>query len=201
MELFPHDPTANLLPRDGAVHYFGAVLTATEADRYLAEFLREIPWRSDETVMFGKHIVTARKVAWFADGGRSYTYSGTTKAAAAWTPALAALKELAENRTGARFNACLLNRYHDGDEGMGWHSDNEKEIVYESAIASLSLGAEREFRLKHKETDERVAVSLTHGSLLVMRGATQRNWLHCIPKTKKVRSPRVNLTFRLMADG
>jgi alkylated DNA repair dioxygenase AlkB len=200
MDLFGNDPTANLLPCDGTVTYFGPVLSVSEARRYFDILLRDILWKHDEAVIFGKRIVTARKVAWYGDSNFSYIYSGTTKQALAWTPELAELKTRVETLTGSRFNSCLLNLYHDGGEGMGWHSDDEKSLVRNSAIASLSLGAEREFRFKHKRDGMKVSVLLESGSLLVMKDATQSHWLHSIPKSKKVTSPRINLTFRTMIE-
>lgn len=200
MDLFGNDPTANLLPCDGTVNYFGPVLTVSEVRRHYDALLRDIPWKHDEAVIFGKRIVTARKVAWYGDSDFSYTYSGTTKQALDWTPELAELKTLVESLAGSRFNSCLLNLYHNGGEGMAWHSDDEKSLVRNSAIASLSLGAEREFRFKHKRDGLKTSVLLESGSLLVMRNATQSHWLHSIPKSKKVISPRINLTFRTMVD-
>ena len=200
MDLFGNDPTANLLPCDGTVNYFGPVLTVSETRRHYDALLRDIPWKHDEAVIFGKRIVTARKVAWYGDSDFSYTYSGTTKQALDWTPGLAELKTLVESLAGSRFNSCLLNLYHNGGEGMAWHSDDEKSLVRNSAIASLSLGAEREFRFKHKRDGLKTSVLLESGSLLVMKGATQSHWLHSIPKSKKVISPRINLTFRTMVD-
>ena len=179
--------------------YFGPVMPAAEADGYFMTLLRDIPWRHDETVMFGKRIVVAREVAWFGDSDFPYTYSGTTKRALPWTDELAALKALAEKRTGATFNSCLLNLYHHGGEGMGWHSDDEKSLAANSAIASLSFGAERVFRFRHKQDGETISVLLEHGSLLVMEGPTQVHWLHAVPKSAKIKMPRINLTFRTMA--
>ena len=199
MDLFGNDPAANLLPRDGTVNYFGLVLTTADARRFYDTLLREIPWKNDEAVIFGKRIVTARKVAWYGDSDFSYTYSGTTKHALVWTDELAALKSIVEKLTVTRFNSCLLNLYHDGNEGMAWHSDDEKSLGRNSTIASVSLGAEREFRLKHKRLDEKVSVLLESGSLLVMKDTTQTHWLHSIPKSKKIKTPRINLTFRTMA--
>lgn len=198
MELFGNDPTANLLPCGGTVNYFGPVLTATDTRFFYETLLRDIPWKNDEAVIFGKRIVTARKVAWYGDSNFSYTYSGTTKQALVWTDELAALKSIVEKLSATRFNSCLLNLYHDGNEGMAWHSDDEKSLGRDSTIASVSLGAEREFRFKHKRLDEKVSVLLESGSLLVMKGTTQTHWLHSIPKTKKIRTPRINLTFRTM---
>ena len=198
MDLFGNDPAANLLPRDGTVNYFGPILNPADTRRFYETLLREIPWKNDEAVIFGKHIITARKVAWYGDSDFSYTYSGTTKQALVWTDELAALKAIVEQLTATRFNSCLLNLYHDGNEGMTWHSDDEKSLGRNSTIASVSLGAEREFRLKHKRSDEKISVLLESGSLLVMKDATQTHWLHSIPKSKKIKTPRINLTFRTM---
>ncbi|MEO5917635.1 MAG: alpha-ketoglutarate-dependent dioxygenase AlkB [Luteolibacter sp.] len=198
MDLFGNDPTANLLPCDGTVNYFGPILNVVETKRYYETLLRDIPWKHDEAVIFGKHISTARKVAWYGDSDFSYTYSGTTKQALVWTPELAALKATVETLTKTVFNSCLLNLYHDGNEGMAWHSDDEKSLGKDSTIASVSFGAEREFRLKHKRTEDKVSVLLESGSLLVMKDTTQTHWLHSIPKSAKIKTPRINLTFRTM---
>jgi alkylated DNA repair dioxygenase AlkB len=191
----------NLLPFDGQVDDYGRVLKDAEAERYLERLLRDIEWRHDEAVIFGRHIFTKRKVAWYGDDGYSYTYSNITREALAWTDDLLALKRLVEKLTGARYNSCLLNLYHDGEEGMAWHSDDEKELEPGGAIASLSFGAERRFLFRHKVSKEKVEMMLEAGSLVVMRGATQSHWLHSLPKMKKVREPRVNLTFRTMMRG
>ncbi len=201
MDLFGNDPTANLLPCDGTVNYFGPILNVAKTKFYFETLLHEIPWKNDEAVIFGKRIITARKVAWYGDSNFSYTYSGTTKQALVWTPELSELKTIVENLTGTVFNSCLLNLYHHGDEGMAWHSDDEKSLGKDSTIASVSFGAEREFRLKHKRTEDKVSVLLESGSLLVMKDTTQSHWLHSIPKTKKVTTPRINLTFRTMIHG
>lgn len=188
----------NLLPCDGVVTYQGSVFTPDECASHLARLIAEIPWEHDETVMFGKRIVTKRKVAWFADGGRSYTYSGTEKCAHGWTEHLLFLKAAAEKFSGAACNSCLLNLYHNGGEGMGWHSDDENSLQSGAPILSLSFGAERKFSFRHKRTKETVSVFLDDGSLLVMGGETQKNWHHQLPKSAKVSLPRVNLTFRTM---
>ena len=188
----------NLLPADGIVDYYGQVLEPAEATHYLDRLLHQIEWRNDEAVIFGRHIITKRKVAWYGDSDYTYTYSNIIRQALSWTEDLLALKDVVERVTGAAYNSCLLNLYHDGDEGMAWHSDDEKELAPQGAIASLSFGAERRFLLRHKSSKEQVELSLAAGSLLVMRGVTQTHWLHSLPKMKKVRAPRVNLTFRLI---
>lgn len=202
MSLFPveFDASQNLLPYQGCVNYYGQIMDAAEADAYLQRLLETIAWQNDLAVIFGKTIVTKRKVAWYADQAFSYTYSKTTKQALPWTPELLALKALVEAKTGETFNACLLNLYHSGEEGMAWHSDAERELKQHAAIASLSLGAERKFAFKHKQTNEKVELLLAHGSLLVMKHETQTYWLHRLPPTKKIQDVRVNLTFRMMNE-
>jgi len=192
------ETTNNLLPYDGIVNYYGKVMDTTEADKYLDILLDTIQWKNDEAIIFGRHIITKRKVAWYGDAGYSYTYSNTTKQALSWTKELLELKELAERLTGQKYNSCLLNLYHNGDEGMAWHSDDEKSLGKDTSIASLSFGAERKFALKHRVSKEPLSLILENGSLLVMKGATQTNWLHSLPKSKKINTPRVNLTFRTM---
>jgi alkylated DNA repair dioxygenase AlkB len=192
------DPMTNLLPFDGHADYYGQVMAPQQAEHYLGRMLTTIEWRNDEAVIFGRHIITKRKVAWYGDDGFFYTYSNITRQALQWTPELMALKALTEKLTGTHYNSCLLNLYHTGDEGMAWHGDDEKELEPNGAIASLSLGAERRFLLRHRQSKQTVEVMLAAGSLLVMRGVTQTFWMHSLPKTKKVTSPRVNLTFRTM---
>jgi alkylated DNA repair dioxygenase AlkB len=198
MNLFNTGVVTNLLPFDGAADYYGNVLTAPEARHYLDKMLHRIEWRNDEAVIFGRHIITKRKVAWYGNESYSYAYSGKVRDALAWTPELLELKAVIERHTGRHFNSCLLNLYHTGDEGMAWHSDDEKTLEPDGAIASLSLGAERKFSFRHRKTRETLSVQLEPGSLLVMHGPTQTNWMHALPKTKKVTLPRVNLTFRTM---
>jgi alkylated DNA repair dioxygenase AlkB len=197
MDLFSNNNSdENLLPCDGIVNYYGALLPPAKAKAYFEKLLHTLDWKNDEVFMYGKRIVTKRKVAWYAQGPYAYTYSHTTKQALPWTKELLALKTLAEQRSGDHFNCCLLNLYHSGEEGMGWHSDDEDTIVPHSAIASLSLGAERKFAFKHKQNGDTVSLQLHNGSLLVMKGAVQTHWWHSLPKTKKVSQPRINLTFR-----
>ena len=198
MDLFSNNTIGNLLPYDGTVNYHGKILKPDEALNYCDVLMNTIAWKNDEAVIFGRHIITKRKAAWYGDDGYFYTYSGTTKQALRWTPDLLALKQLVEEITGVSFNSCLLNLYHNGDEGMAWHSDDESSLGKNTTIASLSFGAERKFCLKHKTTKQLVSTILENGSLLIMKDATQTNWLHSLPKTKRVHRPRINLTFRTM---
>jgi alkylated DNA repair dioxygenase AlkB len=198
MQLFeyPDNEPVNLLPMDGVVTYHYPLITPSLAQLYFEQLMNTIEWRHDETVIFGKRIITKRKVAWYGELPFSYTYSQTTKHALYWTKELLALKALAEQQSGETYNSCLLNLYHSGEEGMGWHSDNEKELKREGAIASISLGATRKFVFKHVRTGDKVECLLENGSLLVMKGATQTHWVHRLPPSKKISSPRINLTFR-----
>jgi alkylated DNA repair dioxygenase AlkB len=198
MELFDTDAIRNLLPYDGEVIYYGQILTSEEANHYLSVLLDTVAWKNDEAVIFGKHIITKRKVAWYGDGNYAYTYSNTTKLALSWTKELLKLKVLVEKLTGTQFNSCLLNLYHDGNEGMAWHSDDERSLDKDTTIASLSFGAARKFSLKHRQSKYTTSVILDSGSLLAMKGSTQTYWLHALPKSTKVKLPRVNLTFRTM---
>lgn len=202
MDLFSGltDETHNYLPYDGEVNYFGPVMERPNADQYLAALLEGVEWKNDEAFIMGKHFITKRKVAWYGDKPFEYTYSNATKRALPWTKELAELKTLIESRSGETFNSCLLNLYHTGEEGMAWHSDGEKDLKKNGAIASVSFGAERKFAFKHKRNKVTVALTLEHGSLLMMKGTTQTHWLHRLPPTKKVFTPRVNLTFRTIVD-
>lgn len=194
------DHKKNLLPRDGTVHYFGKILNEEDAIHYLNVLLNKIKWKNDEAIIFGKKIMTKRKVAWYGEKPYQYTYSKTTKLALPWTTELLELKSKVEQESGETFNSCLLNLYHDGSEGMAWHSDGEKDLKKNGAIASVSFGSERKFAFKHKETKEKVELVLEHGSLLIMKDATQTHWLHRLPPTTKSKTPRVNLTFRTIVE-
>ena len=202
MELFdlPFDHTKNLLPQGGVVNYYGRIIKQEEAYVYFQLFMENLDWKNDEAIIAGKKIVTKRKVAWYGDEPFQYTYSKTTKSALPWTKELIKLKTIIEDETSESFNSCLCNLYHDGNEGMAWHSDAEKDLKKNEANASVSFGAERKFAFKHKETKEKVELKLEHGSLLIMKGATQTHWLHRLPPTKRIHQPRINLTFRTIEN-
>jgi len=190
----------NLLPNDGEVIYFGKILESKKADFYFEHLLKTIAWERDEVINFGKRKGTKRMTGWDGEKEFEKTNSKINRKAKPFTTELEELKKLVEQRTGLEFNSCLLNLYHSGEEGMSWHSDAEAELGKDPAIASISLGAERKFVLKHKTSKEKVSVELEHGSLLLMKGETQKNWLHSLPKTKKVKEPRINLTFRKILE-
>lgn len=205
MDLFSEinkaDNPDNLLPYNGEVYYFGPIFSAEESIDLYQKLLDGLAWKADEAVIFGKHITTKRKVAWYADQAFEYTYSNTTKKALEWTDSLLFIRERTQKIIGETFNSCLANLYHSGEEGMAWHSDGEKDLVKHGCIASLSFGATRWFHFKHKQSAEKRKVELVPGSLLIMQGSTQTHWLHRLPPTKKVHSPRINLTFRQMREG
>ena len=201
MDLFQKyaDKGHNYLSHQGEAFYFGQIFSQAESNKYYQHLMEGIEWQNDAVIIYGKKVTTKRKVAWYGDKAFGYRYSNVTKIALPWSPVLKLLKNAVELESGESFNSCLLNLYHDGSEGMGWHSDNEKELKKHAAIASLSFGAERRFSFKHRKTNERVALYLEHGSLLIMKGETQENWLHSLPPIKSVCSPRINLTFRTIA--
>jgi len=203
MNLIDNNKIVQVLNRDGRVDYYGKIITNVKANLYFEILLQNIVWKNDEAIILGKHIITKRKTAWYGDSDYLYTYSNITRRALPWTSELRDLKQLVEKLTETKFNSCLLNLYHDGNEGLAWHSDDEKVLRRNGTIASLSFGAERKFSLKHKKTKQTISIILEHGSLLVMKDETQVYWLHGLPKTKKIVMPRINLTFReiIYLDG
>ena len=188
----------SLLPCDGEALLFPNFIPSAQHGVCFEELLKTSFWQNDEVVMFGKRLTMQRKTAWYGEKPFKYTYSKVERTALPFTPVLLKLKNRVEEETGEHFNSALLNLYHHGMEGMGSHSDDEDSIVPQSAIASLSFGAERPFVFLHKTTREKIKVSLPAGSLLLMRGECQQKWWHELPKTKQVMIPRINITFRLM---
>jgi len=188
----------NIIAQDGIALYHEKVLTDEQIKPLYDKLLNNINWENERVVMFGKEIITKRKVAFYSDPLIAYTYSSKTKIGLPWKDPLIILKNIVESLTKQTYNACLLNLYHNGEEAMGWHSDNEKEIIANSSIASLSIGASRKFSFKHKVTKETISIQLGNGSLLEMKGTIQSHWLHTLPKSKKITESRINLTFRQM---
>ena len=189
----------NLLPYDGVVRYFGVMMPATEANSQFEQLVNAILWQHDEVVIFGKRIKTARRTGWYGDAPFVYRYSGVAKTALPWTDALLSLKSLTEKITGGTFNSSLLNLYDDGSQSMGWHADDEPHMTAGASIASWSFGAERKFSFRHRLTKETVSLTLENGSLLTMEGNIQQHWQHALPKSLRVKAPRVNATFRTFA--
>jgi alkylated DNA repair dioxygenase AlkB len=197
MDLFSREHRSlNLLPYEGCVVYYGQIMSVQQADGYFEALCNSIAWQHDEAIIYGKRIITKRKVAWYGDRSFSYTYSKVTKHALPWNSVLLELKQMVERMSGESFNACLLNLYHDGQEGMAWHSDGEVDLEKNATIASLSFGAQRKFAFKHKITQQKVELYLAHGSLLLMQESTQTYWLHRLPPSSKISTARINLSFR-----
>ena len=178
---------------------------AGEPERPSAEALAaELPLRTDTFSMFGRTVAVPRLISWHGDPGCRYRYSGQTYEPAPWLPSLSRIRALLAQRTGIAFNAVLANYYRDGRDSVGWHSDDERELGPardDVAIASLSLGATRRFTMRHRTNGDRRSFALTDGSLLLMRGTTQQNWRHALPKTAAPVGPRLNLTFRVIDRG
>ncbi|WP_309685314.1 alpha-ketoglutarate-dependent dioxygenase AlkB [Armatimonas sp.] len=184
---------------DADVRFYPDFFNEPEATRLLAELTQTIPWRQDQIRLFGRWVDQPRLTAWHGDPGCSYTYSGMTMQPQAWTAELLAIKERIEPVAGVVFNSVLLNYYRTERDSMGWHSDDEKELGENPVIASVNLGATRRFHFKHKShKEQRVALDLTAGSLLIMAGTTQHFWLHQLPKSARSLEPRINLTFRVI---
>ena len=189
-----------IINKDGIAIYTDSLIPAEKSEFFLLQLSKNIQWKNDESVIFGKHYITRRKTAWYGDRPFNYTYSKIKRTALPWTNELLEIKHVVENNESTKFNSCLLNLYHDGDDGMGWHSDNEKELKKNSVIASVSLGAERKFSFKHKKNKENIDLILGNGSLLVMKEQIQTHWMHQLPKSKKISEPRINLTFRTISS-
>ncbi len=192
------DPAESIviLAKDGRAEYINHFYDAEVSDSLFTNVLGSLTWESDQIFMFGRLVTTARKVAWVGDPDCLYTYSGVQKIPQVWTKELLQMKHKLEQLTGHTYNSCLLNLYHTGDEGMGWHSDNEKDLDSTTPIASVSLGARRKFAFRHKQDKTTSSIFLEHGSLLIMHPPIQEHWHHSLLKTKTITSPRINLTFR-----
>lgn len=186
----------NLLDKDGSAYYYPDFINAADCTRLMNHLETSLQWESDQLLMFGKRVTMRRKVAWVGDQNCSYTYSGVKKEAQPWIPELLSIKKQMEELTNSEFNSCLLNLYHDGADGMGWHSDDEKELDVQSPIASLSLGAIRKFAFRHKQDKSTISLFLENGSALIMHSPTQQFWQHALLKTTTIHTRRINLTFR-----
>ena len=183
--------------RGGRLALWPAFLDAARADAALAGLREEIEWSQHYVHIAGRRMACPRLSAWYGDPGASYRYSRQTYEPLALPPRLEAVRSLLQETLGIRFNSVLLNLYRDGADSMGWHSDDEPELGDDPVIASLSLGATRRFRLRHRERSApSCGFDLEHGSLLVMDGATQRNWQHAVPRTRRKVGTRLNLTWR-----
>ncbi|EKD08690.1 MULTISPECIES: alpha-ketoglutarate-dependent dioxygenase AlkB family protein [Limnospira] len=188
-----------IIDTDGLVILYGNFLKLAESDRLFGELYKSINWRQEQIKIFGKIRPIPRLTAWYADEGKSYTYSGIEHHAQPWNPTLKSIKSQVEDIAEVTFNSVLINLYRDGKDSMSWHSDDEPELGKNPIIASVSLGGTRRFSGKHKiSKDRKFHIDLTSGSLLLMKGETQHFWQHQIPKTSRVVEPRINLTFRMV---
>ena len=194
--LFPVN--GELLPYDGSAVLVPDFFSPSEADSYFNDLLAATPWEQNSLMMFGKRVPEPRMSAWHAEAGMEYTYSGQPRTPHPWNEPLTAVRLACEAHIGHSFNGALLNLYRTGADAMGWHSDDEPINGFNPVIASISLGAERQFDLRHKHTNEVVSAVLPHGSLLVMSGSCQTNWHHRIAKTSRKIEPRINVTFRFL---
>lgn len=192
--LFAENAETLISDESGEAIYYPAFLNRDEGDRLFTDFLHTLPWKTEHIRIAGQTIPVPRLSCWFGDA--AYTYSGITMQAARMTSSLADLRQKVQAFTGQTFNSVLCNFYRNQNDSVAWHADDEPELGMNPCIASISLGASRKFILRHKKTKHRILVDLSHGSLLVMAGALQHNYLHCLPKLTTTVQGRINLTFR-----
>jgi alkylated DNA repair dioxygenase AlkB len=185
---------------DADVSIFRHLFKPDQSDRLFRDLLNQTNWRQENMRLYGKQVDLPRLTAWYGDSGKSYSYSGISMEPNQWTETLLEIKRRVDRETGVRFNSVLLSLYRTGQDSLSWHQDDEPELGQDPVIASVSFGGTRSFQFKHKARKElnKVSIDLTHGSLLIMKGPTQRFWVHQIPKTSKPVSPRINLTFRFI---
>lgn len=186
------------LPVD-LLEYHAGFFNAAESHTFLDTFINTIPWMQEDIPMYGKLVKTPRLTAWFGDRNKEYIFSGTKHYPNLWTPELIQIKERIETLAGVKFNSILLNYYRDANDSVAWHSDDEYELGVNPIIASVSFGQARRFDIRHKQDcDRKYSIYLENGSLLIMKGDLQHNWVHQIPKSTKPLKARVNLTFRVI---
>jgi alkylated DNA repair dioxygenase AlkB len=197
------DNTPVVLPmQDAEVTYFPQFLDSQLADYYFARITDSLAWRHEYIKIYGKRVKIPRLQAWYGDPEAIYRYSGLSMLPLPWTKELDELKVICQKSCNTTFNSVLANLYRNGLDSMGQHADNEPELGDNPVIASISLGQTRHFDFRHNTSKEKVRIALDHGSLLIMSGATQKHWQHCITKSQKPMSKRINLTFRrIIADG
>lgn len=194
------ESTINLNLEGADITYYPNFFNTEDSNLYLKNLLKTINWQQDTITVYGKKHLQPRLTAFYADNGKTYKYSNIIMQPHTFKNDLLKIKNKIETKLKIKFTSCLANLYRNGNDGNGWHADNEKELGKNPIIASVTFGAERSFQFKHK-TNKLLKTKLTlqHGSLLLMQGETQKNWLHQIPKTKKNIGKRINLTFRIIA--
>ena len=181
-----------------ALYYPGFIDDAADVEHDLAA---AIEWREESLLIFGRRVKVPRLCAWYGDDGVAYRYSHAEHRADLWPPEVRSLRDTLHSRLGIRFNFVLANLYRDGNDALGWHADNERELGPYPCIASLSFGVSRRFCMRTRTRDRRFSVLLEPGSLLLMWGTSQRDWQHSVPRSSGVNEPRINLTFRLVESA
>lgn len=206
MDLFSQEPKERefekIMLKDGEVWYMENFIPIEKANNYFKDFAENINWRQEEIKLYGKTYPVPRKTAWYGYEGFNYKYSGIFCNPEPWTKELLGIKRVIESfLPNSNFNSVLLNYYRNGNDKVSWHADDEKGLGLNPLIASVSLGEKRRFDLKHKtDSTEKLKLELASGSLVVMKGALQHNWLHQIPVQKKISNSRINLTFRTIKN-
>ena len=168
-----------------------------EAGHFLEALIEKIQWQQEQIIVFGRNVTVPRLIAWHGDAHVCYRYSGIDHIASPWNTTLTDIRDRVSDYVSESFNGVLLNLYRNGQDSMGWHSDDEPEMGSHPVIASVSLGQERNFQLRRKDNHKnKINLVLPHGSLLLMQGNTQLEWQHQLPKSRRVMTPRINLTYR-----
>ena len=191
----------NLLPFDGELYLIKQFYDFSASNFLFEQFKANLAWQEETIFIYGRWLKVPRLVCWYGNSEACYRYSGVNHQPLPWTKELLAIKENVEQQCHSAFNSVLANLYRDGSDAMGYHADNEKQLGANPIIASLSLGDQRLFALRHKKSKQKIDIILAHGDLLVMAGAMQHHWLHSLPKTKKLKTTRINLTFRNIKAG
>jgi alkylated DNA repair dioxygenase AlkB len=187
----------NILPFDGEVYLYPALFTAAERESLYTQLKNGVPWKQEPIVIAGRSIMQPRLTAWYGDAGKPYSYSGITMHPYPWSDALLHIRQRIEAVAAHTFTSALLNFYRDGNDSVGWHRDNEKELGKDPLIGSVSFGVPRTFYFRHaKEKRATEKIVLTSGSFLLMKGTTQHHWLHSIKKEPRITEGRINITFR-----
>lgn len=189
----------NILPGDGEAYLYDNFFSEEESTAVFDSLMKKINWEQQHIKLFGRSLAMPRLTAWYAEEGVVYTYSNLLNKPQPWIEELLLIKDRIEKATQSQFNSVLLNLYRSGNDSMGWHKDDEKELGKNPIIGSVSFGAERIFKFRHETSKfSGVKVTLSNGSFLLMKGATQHHWYHSVPKTKQDVLPRINLTFRMI---
>jgi alkylated DNA repair dioxygenase AlkB len=188
----------HLLKENLDIKIFNHLFSEDESNYFFWSLLNEVAWKQETITMWGKKRILRRRVAWYGDSGKNYSYSGNLLSPITWNENLKRIKKKIEIVSSIAFNSVLLNDYEDGNVGMGWHSDDEKELGKDPIIGSVSFGVDRDFYLKPKikSNNDRVKIMSSNGSLILMNGSTQHHWLHSLPIRKNINERRINLTFR-----